>query len=243
MAELAVCLPAHEELRADTVPTFARRAEELGFHSLWSLDRVVYGNLEPLTALAAAAAVTSRIRLGISVLLAPLRHPVLLAKVLATLDGLSDGRVTLGMGIGSRPNDYAALGVPFGRRGRRAEEMIQVMQQVWLGEPVQHQGEFYSVDVGPVGPRPVQPGGPPLWMGGSAPLVLRRIARLASGFIARGAAGPHGFAESWEQVHQYTREVGRDPASLTPASLAYYHVDADEARARETATSFITHFY
>src|SRR5438105_3024314 len=105
---------------------FARRAEQAGAHSLWAGDRIVFGNQDPLLTLAAAAAVTSRVLLGTAVLLGTLRPPAVLAKMVATLDQMSDGRVILGVGAGSRADDFAAAEVPFAHRGSRAEEMIDV---------------------------------------------------------------------------------------------------------------------
>src|SRR5690349_15785269 len=118
MPNLGFCMvSAGPQIGPDHVVKVARKVEEMGLHSLWALDRVVYDNLEPLTLLSAAAAVTSRIRLGTSVLLAALRPPANLAKIVATLDFISNGRVTLGVGFGSRENDFTSIGVPFEHRG------------------------------------------------------------------------------------------------------------------------------
>ena len=112
-------------------------------HSLWLNDRLVYDNLEPLAALAAAAGATSRIRLGTSVLLLPYRRPVLLAKTLATIDFISQGRLTLGVGVGNREADYDAVGVPYDRRGARGLESIQLMRRLWQEDNVTFVGKIF----------------------------------------------------------------------------------------------------
>src|SRR5207244_2914676 len=117
MGTIGIALPNLPGVTPPLIPEFARRIEAGGCDAIWALDRLVYENPDPLTALAAAAAVTSRVRLGTSVLLAPLHSPVVLAKQLATLDLVSNGRLLVGLGIGSRPDDFAAAGVPFAGRG------------------------------------------------------------------------------------------------------------------------------
>ena len=124
---------------------------------------------------------TRRVRLMPSVLLAPLRNPGVLAKQVASLDALSAGRVTLGLGVGGREDDYRAAPAPFRDRGRRFEAQLEVMKRIWSGQPL-------ADDAGAVGPPPVQPGGPPLLIGGSTPAAVRRVARWGDGFIAAGAS-------------------------------------------------------
>jgi len=125
------------------VVNFAKRCEEMGLHSLWTIDRIAYDNLEPLTLLASAAAVTQKLRLGTSVLLGNTRHPSHLAKIIATIDFISNGRVTLGIGFGSRESDYKAVEIPFEKRGSRAVEQIQLIKRLWTEENVTHKGQFF----------------------------------------------------------------------------------------------------
>ena len=221
---------------------FARRAEDAGAHSVWAGDRLVFSNQEPLLNLAAVAAVTSRVRLGTSVLLATLRAPALLAKMLATLDQISEGRVILGAGVGSRTDDFAAAGVEFEHRGSRAEELVEILQLAWRGEPLQHQGRFYQLDVGPVGPAPVQ-AHLPIWFGGSAESALRRIGRVGDGYIGGSGGGPEGFRSNWDKIRRYAEAEGRDPSSLTPAALIYACVDNDRGRAEELAAAHLRNYY
>ena len=119
----------------DQILAWAPRAEERGFHSLATLDRLVYPGYEPMVVLGAAAAITNRIRLVTDILLAPLRgNGALLAKQAASLDALSNGRLTLGLGIGGRDDDFDAAGIPFERRGRQMDELLEEMKRVWAGE-------------------------------------------------------------------------------------------------------------
>src|SRR5579883_3404436 len=178
---------AAPDARPDMAVAFGQRAEAAGLASVWLPDRPVFANPDPLVALAAVAATTSRVQLGTCVLLGTLRPPALLAKSVASLDALSGGRVILGLGVGSRADDFAAAGVPFAGRGARASELIQILRLAWSGAPLRHEGRVYQLDVGPVGPRPVQPGGPPIWLGGSAP--AGRGARPARGRGRRADAG------------------------------------------------------
>jgi alkanesulfonate monooxygenase SsuD/methylene tetrahydromethanopterin reductase-like flavin-dependent oxidoreductase (luciferase family) len=159
-----------------TILDWARRADAGPFSSLGTIDRLVYGNVDALIALAAAAGATRRIGLLTSVLLAPLRAPAVLAKEAASLDALSGGRLTLGVGVGSRDTDYAAVGVPFAERGRRFDDLLETMTGIWAGEPA-------APGIDPIGPPPTQPGGPPLLIGGFGPAAARRVARWGAGYL------------------------------------------------------------
>ena len=204
---------------AKLVLDWAEKAEVGPFSSLATLDRMVYPNYEPLIALAAVAAVTRRVRLTTSILLAPLRNAAVLAKQAATLDVISGGRLSLGLGIGGRENDYLAAGVSFSRRGRLLDERLALMKRIWSGEPV-------GDGAGSVGPPPVQPGGPELLIGASSPAALRRVGRWADGYIAVGTADAvrraYGLAvDSW-QAHARPgtpRLVGSAYFALGPDAL------------------------
>jgi len=243
MGTIGIALPNLPGVTPPLIPEFARRIEAGGCDAIWALDRLVYENPDPLTALAAAAAVTSRVRLGTSVLLAPLHSPVVLAKQLATLDLVSNGRLLVGLGIGSRPDDFAAAGVPFAGRGGRAAEMIRIMKQVWSGQPVRHQGRYFAIECGAVGPAPVQRAHPPVWMGGFQEVALKRIARIADGFVGSGGAGPDGFAGMWERVRQMVAAAGRPPDRFPNACLAYFNVGGDREQAKAQAMASLVRYY
>jgi alkanesulfonate monooxygenase SsuD/methylene tetrahydromethanopterin reductase-like flavin-dependent oxidoreductase (luciferase family) len=158
---------------------WAKRADDKGFSSLGIIDRLVYPNYEPMITLAAVASVTKRVRLMTTILVAPLRSAGVLAKQAATLDRLSGGRLTLGLGIGGREDDSLAANMPHRTRAKRFEEQLKFMRRVWSGEAV---GER----VGKIGPRPAQTGGPEILIGGYSPAAASRAGRLADGFIAGG---------------------------------------------------------
>ena len=183
---------------------WARRADAGPFSSLASLDRLVFPNYDALITLTAAAAVTQRIRLMTTVLLVPLHNASLLAKQAASLDALSAGRLTLGVGVGGRPDDFLAAPASFHDRGKRFEEQLDTMQRIWSGQP-------FSADVGPIGPTPVQPGGPELLIGGYSPAAIQRVGRWGVGYIAGGAPPPmarQGYAAA-EQAWTAAGKAGK----------------------------------
>ena len=176
--------------KPENVVNFATSCEAMGCHSMWTIDRVAYDNLEPLTVLAAAAGATQRIRLGTSVLLGNLRHASHVAKIVSTLDFISNGRVTLGLGFGSRESDYKAVEIPFEHRGSRAVEQVQLMKRLWTEDSVTFKGKFYNVENLSLGPKPIQKPHPPIWTGGSAEVALKRAGTWADGFICGSSAIP-----------------------------------------------------
>jgi alkanesulfonate monooxygenase SsuD/methylene tetrahydromethanopterin reductase-like flavin-dependent oxidoreductase (luciferase family) len=181
---------------------WARRADAAGFSSLSVLDRVVYPNPDPLVTLAVLAGVTTRIRLLTSVLLAPLRPAGLLAKEAATLDLLSGGRLTLGLGVGNREDDFTATPATFRNRGAHFEEQLATMKRIWAGGP--------AVDgAGPVGPAPARAGGPELLIGGRAPVALRRSARWGDGYVIGSVSNPEAARQTYEVVAEEWKALGR----------------------------------
>lgn len=211
----------------------ARIADRGGLDSVWVIDRVVFPNLDPLATLAAAAAVTERVRLGTSVLLAPLRDPVLLAKEAASIDVLSGGRLLLGLGVGGREDDFVTTGSNFRTRGRRLNETIDTLRKVWRGEsPVE------GVDV--VGPKPVQQ--PiPLWLGGGTPETIRRAARLGDAYVV-GGGGPAVANQALSAFRNFWREEGRSGEPVT-AALAYFSVAPTREQAEAQARAYLHDYY
>ncbi|MDH3444698.1 MAG: LLM class flavin-dependent oxidoreductase [Deltaproteobacteria bacterium] len=179
------------------------RAEKGPFSSLVVTDRVVSAALEPLTVLAIAAAATKRIGLMTSVVISPARETTLLARQAATIDALSNGRFTLGIGIGVRENDYLATGFDFHRRGRRANEQLAVLRRLWAGEPL-------SEDVGPIGPFSPGRNGPEVLIGGYVPAVVRRIALWGDGYMAPGGGEPESILKMWQGILQAWKDAGRE---------------------------------
>jgi probable F420-dependent oxidoreductase len=209
----------------DTLRRVARRAEELGYASLWTFQRVLHpvdaeldpahrAVLDPVVALAQAAAHTDRIGLGTATVCAPFTAPALLAKAMTSLDVLCGGRLTVGLGSGWLPQEYVAAGVPFERRGARMEEYLRCLQALWTEDPVEFAGEFYTVPRSHVGPPPVQRPHPPILLGGTAPHALRRAGRLAQGWIASSRHDLTTIGAEIATVRDGAREAGRDPQAL-----------------------------
>jgi len=181
---------------------WATRADRGPFSSLVVTDRVVSQALEPLAVLAIAAGATRRVRLMTSVVIGPTRETTLLARQTATIDALSGGRLSLGVGIGVRENDYSATGFEFHRRGRRVDEQLPILRRLWAGEAL-------SKEVGPIGPPSARPGGPELLIGGYVPAVARRIAAWGDGYMAPGGGEPESMLELWRQTLKLWQEMGR----------------------------------
>ena len=218
---LPVTIPGVERQQA---LDWTQEAERCGFSSLGTLDRTVYPNYEPMIALAAAAAVTERIRLLTSILIAPLRaNTALFAKQAATVDSLSGGRLVLGLAVGGREDDFEAGGVDFGERGERFERQLEELGRIW--------------SEGRIGPEPASEGGPSLIVGGSADAAFRRAARH-DGWIMGGGA-PDQFAGGLEKLKAAWAEAGRDGEPRAMA-LGYFSLGQN---AEQDAQSYLKHYY
>jgi len=228
--------------KPENVVNFAKKCEAMGCHSMWTIDRIVYDNLEPLTVLAAAAGATQKIRLGTSVLLANLRHPSHVAKIISTLDFISNGRLTVGLGFGSRENDYKAVEIPFEHRGSRAVEQVQLMKRLWTEDNVTHKGRFYNVENLTVGPKPIQKPHPPIWTGGGTEVALKRAGTWADGFICGSSAIPD-FPATWEKISGYAKAAGRDPNKINKAGLTFMAIDDDQNNAVKTVEDYVMRYY
>jgi alkanesulfonate monooxygenase SsuD/methylene tetrahydromethanopterin reductase-like flavin-dependent oxidoreductase (luciferase family) len=210
---------------------WASRAEARGFSTLGTIDRLVYSNYESLIALAAAAAVTERIRLTTDILLVPMRaNAALLAKQAATIDSLSQGRLTLGVAPGAREDDYVASGVDFDRRGRLMDEMLREMKAVWEGA----ERGF----AGPIGPPPSREGGPELLIGGKADASFRRVGELGDGWTMGGGA-PDDFEAGARRAREAWQEAGRSGEPRV-VSLCYFALGPG---ARDAADEYVGHYY
>jgi probable F420-dependent oxidoreductase len=207
------------------VRAIATRADELGYASLWSFQRLLvphpvqlepqYRSVsDPLLPLAFAAAVTSRARLGAAIVNLPFQAPAVLAKQVATLDVLSGGRAVAGVGLGWVREEFDAVGVPFERRGDRGEEYVAALRALWAPDPVSFAGEFYTVPPSSLLPKPERPGGPPLLIGGTAPKALARCGRIADGWISNSRADPATLERPIGAVKEAAAAAGRDADAL-----------------------------
>jgi len=201
---------------------FFRRVDDLGFHTLWVIDRLFHhiNILEPLTLLTCAATVTSRIRLGTSVILFVLRNPVLMAKTTATLDYLSGGRLILGVSLGGRDQEFEALGVPIKQRVSRLQEQLTVMWKLWTEQQVTFHGRYYHLDNVNMEPKPLQKPGIPILMGGRADAVLKRSAEQADGWIAGGQGARRPFTRPGRRCVGMPWRPVKIPTPWTPASCS-----------------------
>lgn len=222
--DVGVALPnAVPGATGDEMTEWARRAEARGFSTLGTIDRVAYDNYEPLVALAGAAAVTERIGLSTTVLLAPLRtNTVLLAKQARSVNALSGGRLTLGLGLGARDDDYESSGVELRGRGRRLDAMLEEMKEIWADDEV----------------GPTAAGAPRLIVGGHADVAYARAARFADGWIAAGS-GPEQAREGAEKARAAWREAGRE-AEPHVMALAYFSLGE---RAEEDVRENLMDYY
>jgi probable F420-dependent oxidoreductase len=204
---------------------FAARAEQAGYASLWSFQRLlipegsgmdpVYQSvLDPMATLAYAAAGTSRIRLGVAVVNLPFVSPAYLAKQATTVDILSGGRLDLGLGIGWMPEEFAITGASMARRGARATEYVAVLRELWADGLSEFSGEFYEVPRGSVAPKPVQPGGPPILLGGLARPALERAGAIADGWVTSSRTDLSRIAEGVGVIRDAASRAGRDPDAL-----------------------------
>ncbi|GAA0267750.1 TIGR03619 family F420-dependent LLM class oxidoreductase [Cryptosporangium japonicum] len=209
----------------ENVVTVARHAEELGYRTLWSFQRLLvpegkrlaptyHSVLDPVVALAFAAGTTERIGLGTAIVNAPFTAPAVLGQQLATLDVLSRGRLLAGLGLGWIPGEFTAAGVAFERRGARFEEYLRCLDAVWGPDPVAFEGEFYHVEPSSVLPKPVQRPRPPVLIGGDAPRALERAGRLADGWISRSTFDLTKLRPAVDAVRTAAEKAGRDPDAL-----------------------------
>jgi alkanesulfonate monooxygenase len=234
---------------------YARRAEEAGFDSLWVIDhlfdappsyRVVF--LEPLTTLALVASATRRMTIGTAILVLPLRDPVVTAKALANLDVATDGRLVFGAGVGWDEREFEACQVPKATRGRRMDEMLEIIGGLWTSESFEYRGRFFTIPEVSLVPRPVRRPRPPIWLaagtvptgtsthittaaGYSAERALQRVARYGDGLITAYRACPGldmtELTRSWSIVAAHATALGRDTSTLSFAHQDHLHIDPD----------------
>lgn len=222
--------------QASSIPRFARELEEAGAHSLWVGDRlfapvnptVGYGGadtipelfnspLDPFVALTLAASATERVRLGSNVINAPFYQPVLLARLLSSIDIASNGRLTPGFGIGWSPEEYQALGVPFNHRGARLDETLDALENIWTSDQPAYQGTYVTVPEFRNELHSTQKPHAPVYLAGFAEPALKRVARRAAGWLpvlAVGRSGPEFIIRTRETLSRLAEEIDRDPATI-----------------------------
>ena len=258
--KLGVLLPTRGLLLADAPPEnadriidLACRVEEAGLDSVWIGDSLTAKpRLEPLATLAAVAARTNRVRLGTAVLLMALRHPVLLAQTLGTVDLISHGRLMIAAGVGGAFNDaqqreWQSAGVSASRRASRLEEMVKIVKGLGKEEPLTFSGRHFDLDSVTVGPKPVQNGGVPLflachWRSRAREAQFRRAAALADGIISISDT-PEEYSQVIEAVQSKAAELGRATDSLEKVMYLTVNMDSDVARAEAEAEKYLLGYY
>lgn len=243
---LGVALPhrSPEPIDMAAVRQVARRAETLGFRDLWvtenTLDHVFC--FDPVVVLSYAAAVTSKIRLGASVVVLAVHSPLMVAHQWASLDYVSNGRAILGVGLG-REHHYRQFEVPEAGRVRRFREEVDLIKALWTEERVSYQGRFYHLADATMAPKPVQQPRPPIWMGVGHPDALRRAARIADGWMGSGGSRIADFARSVPILREALEKAGRDPAGFPISKRVFVAVDERPAAARAELLRWFTEVY
>lgn len=231
--QIGIGLPASiPGVRRETILDWARQADGGPFSSLGVIDRLVYSNLEAFTTLAVVAGVTERIRLMTTVMIVPLRNTGILAKEAATLDDLSGGRLTLGMGVGGREDDFRAAPATFHNRGKHFEEQLTLMKRIWSGEAV-------DAEIGPIGPMPARQGGPEVLIGGYSPAALSRVGRWGDGIIL-GGSGDAKVAQQFYAVAQESWQAAGRSGKPRFVGCMYFALGAN---ARERGGTYIRDYY
>ena len=254
---IGVLLPTREQaitgaLDAPALVDFAAEAEELGFDSVWAGDSLVARpRLDPLIVLSAAAAATRRIELGTAALTAALRHPLIGANMITSLDHAADGRLTLGLGSGfpipETEREFAAVGAQYTGRAGRLDEIVELWRHAWNsgrpGAPAEYRGRYLHAEDLDRLPAPARPGGPPLWLAGSdTPAVLRRVARRYDGWLPF-LPSPTAYRDAWQRISELREEAGRPADAITPGFYATISVNPDKAAAMEELEHYVRGYY
>ena len=246
--KLGVALPqgfADGAIDRGLIRTYAIEAERAGFDDLWTIEQITgrFAVLEPVSLLNYLAAITDRIRLGTAVLVTNLRNPVQLAKSLSTLDHLSDGRLTVGIGLGTTTRTYPTFGMAEERRVARFLEGLRVMKALWTQPAASLDGDFWKLNNTPMEPKPVQKPHPPVWIGAHSEAALRRAARHADGWMGAGSTDREVFLQELARMREILAEEGRDVASFPLSKRIYLAVNDDESKARDQLREWFGGFY
>lgn len=228
-----------------TLMQFSSRAEELGFDSLWIIDRLLheYGVPHPFVMLSYAAAATERIGLGTGVVLVSVRHPVEVAQAAATLNAMSGERLTLGVSLGGRDNEYVAMNMPKEQRAGRLVEGVRLMRRLWTESNVDFAGRYYQLEGANIEPKPKRAGGIPVVFGAVTDESLTRAGRMADGWMQGARGTPESFGAAWTKVRDAASEAGRDPAALQSSKLMYVNPVADAETGTEQLQSYLSLYY
>jgi alkanesulfonate monooxygenase len=236
-----------ESINPRTLVEHAVKAEALGYFSVWVWDHILLGskNVFPvhdsLTTLTAVATTTKHVRLGTGILVLSIRNPVVLSKQVATLDNLSEGRVTLGVAAGWYEREFQACGYPFATRGRTLQMNLEVMKRLWTEDRVNGTFGQYTFKNITMEPKPVQKPHPPLWMGGYVETVLRRVGRLADGWISYFYT-PESFGRGWRRVLDSAAKAGKASDTFKNCDMIPVRIGESATEAKRAATEYIAKY-
>ncbi len=237
----------HLPVDLEEIRRYIERAEALGFHSLWVQEqaglRAAAGALEGVSMLSYAAALTRRIRLGNAVFLINLRNPIQLAKSLASLDQLSQGRLIVGVGLGGVTRLYEAYGLSPEHRVSRFVEALTLMKKLWTEENFTFEGKFWQLKNASLAPRPFQKPHPPVWFGANSPAALKRAVKHGSGFIGAGSSSSGDFKSKVQTVLSALAEAKKGSADFIIGKRVYLAVDRDRERAAKRLREWFGLFY
>ncbi len=229
----------------DGVLSLAPRIEAAGFDSIWVGDHVSFyiPIIESLTLLSFVAGVTERVRLCTGVYLVPLRHPTTTAKITSSLDVLSGGRLTLGIGVGGEfPPEFEATGVPVKERGSRTDEGVEILRRLWSEDKVVHRGRHFAFGPVSLAPKPLQPGGPPIIEGGRKGPSFRRAGALGDGYISH-MCSPEQYAKNMRSIEEHAATAGRKDVDFETASFLFTVLDDDYESAHGRAAKMLGTIY
>ncbi|MCH8939867.1 MAG: LLM class flavin-dependent oxidoreductase [Chloroflexi bacterium] len=230
----------------EQVRTVVQRAEALGFRDLWTTENTFGKNnsLEPSVLLSYAAALTTTIRLGVSVVVFPFQSPIHIARRYGTLDQVSNGRVTLGLGIGrGDESQYTAFGLPYERRVTRFTEGVELMKALWTKPVVDFKGEIFQLEGATMEPKPIQKPHIPIWMGGAHPAVLKRTAAIADGWMGAGGNTTKEYPGLVAILRQELEAIGRDPATFPTSKRIYVSISDKPGEGLAELTHFCQSVY
>jgi probable F420-dependent oxidoreductase len=225
--------------------TNVRRAEQLGFDSIWSGDHIIMHSpiMDVMTVLASFAAITERVKLGTAVYLMPLRHPVAIAKQVASLDLLSEGRFIFGVGVGGEiVREFEAVNVPVRERGRRTDEGLEILTRVLSQDNVTYVGKHYQLHNVTLAPRPQQQPHPPIWVGGRSDAAIRRTARYASCWLGYLVSDGR-MREAMQNIHDIAPDYGRNPAEIQGGMLLFTAIAKNYETAKQMAIANLSRRY
>jgi probable F420-dependent oxidoreductase len=230
----------------DEMQALVQLVDDCGYHSLWVGDHIAFAVaiLDPLLQLAQAAIISRRLKLGTNIYLVPLRHPVPVAKQVATLDHLSEGRLIFGVGVGGEfPKEFEACGVPLNERGGRLSAAIPLLRRLWSGEPVSYEGRYFGAfNEVSMQPPARQPGGPPIWVGRRADAALARAGRLADGWMSY-VVTPETYRASLDKIAAAADARGRNIKYFGTGHLLFARLDETYDKALDAAAATLSHRY